>query len=378
MPWQNNGDYYSFKQDSITQHAPTVSGVYGLFNFRHQIVIGSAANVRDALLHHRRHTKFRFRRFEPTGFTFELCPAERREYRAQELIKEYQPISSPETPIGIATLYKSWRAPEARAFKTEVTVAHKVVKNKVVAIPTKPVTINEKSAESPPAHFTAERFGLAGAFCGIIFLAVGLIGLVPHLKSMFDSVVRNPIAIAESRRQIKTDQATVELQQPSAAATVATVVTSAPKVALPSSSINTNGEPSQSSPTGWRAAAASAVAPATAPKPASTPARQTAVNAEAPTKREAPANLWSVQAMASTDKRLASDWLQKLKGKGYEAFLIEADIKGQTWHRVRVGAFETRQEAENLRAALKSKEGFRDAYVAGNDKTPTTIALNRR
>jgi len=26
MPWRNNGDYYSFKPDSIIQHAPTVSG----------------------------------------------------------------------------------------------------------------------------------------------------------------------------------------------------------------------------------------------------------------------------------------------------------------------------------------------------------------
>jgi hypothetical protein len=98
MPWQNNGDYYSFKQDSITQHAPTVSGVYGLFNFRHQVVIASAANVRDALVYHRRHTKFRFSRFEPTGFTFEICPPERRDNRAQELIKEY----------GVEPLQKEW------------------------------------------------------------------------------------------------------------------------------------------------------------------------------------------------------------------------------------------------------------------------------
>src|SRR6185295_10235300 len=117
MPWHNNGDYYSFKHDSILQNAPTVSGVYGLFNFRHQIVIASAANIRNALLHHRQHTKFRFSRFEPTGFTFEICPPERRENRAQELSREFSPISSPQTPIGIATLFRSWRPPEARAFK---------------------------------------------------------------------------------------------------------------------------------------------------------------------------------------------------------------------------------------------------------------------
>ena len=82
--------------------------------------------------------------------------------------------------------------------------------------------------------------------------------------------------------------------------------------------------------------------------------------------------------MATTDKPLAHDWLQKLKAKGYEAFVIDAEINGNTWHRVRIGTFETRQDAENLRAALIAKEGFLDAYVAGNDKPATTVALNRR
>ena len=81
MPWRTKGDYYSFKEDAIKQHAPTVSGVYGLFNFRHQILIDSAANIRVALLHHLTNTNFRFSRFEPTGFTFESCAPETREMR---------------------------------------------------------------------------------------------------------------------------------------------------------------------------------------------------------------------------------------------------------------------------------------------------------
>ena len=82
--------------------------------------------------------------------------------------------------------------------------------------------------------------------------------------------------------------------------------------------------------------------------------------------------------MATTDKQLANDWLQKLKAKGYDAFLVTADINGNTWHRLRIGAFETREEAESLRAALQMKDGFRDAFVTTNAKPPTTIALNRR
>jgi len=368
MPWHNNGDYYSFKQDSIKQHAPTVSGVYGLFNFRHQIVIGSAANVRDALLHHRRHTKFRFSRFEPTGFTFEICPPERRENRSQELIKEYHPISSPQAPIGLATLYRSWRSPQARAFTAEAASERKPANRKTAAIPAKP------AKAKAPLHLNAQRFGLLGAFCGVIFLGVGLFGLVPHLKNMFASVVHNPAAIADSIQ--KTDGGKVQLAQVEGLNTNenagSTVVAAAPTALVQSAPVNLDSRETSDSPTGWRAAAAQAAA-----APVATPQTQSAASAQ-PATRDLPASAWSVQAMATTDKQLANDWLQKLKTKGYQAFVVNADIKGHTWHRVRIGAFATRQDAEALRLALKSKDGFRDAFVAGDDKAATTLALHRR
>ncbi len=198
MPWKTNGDYYGFKQESINMHAPAASGVYGLFNFRHQILIGAAANIRNAVLHHRKHTKFRFRRFEPTGFTFEICPPELRKIRAQELIAEYEPISGPQNPISFATLWRSLHAPQARAFQPGVNSAQQPATEKVV-----PIT--EKLATPQPQtqwYRGREQFSLAGALCGVVLLAVGMIGLMPHLKNMFDSIVRNPSAIAESRRQL--------------------------------------------------------------------------------------------------------------------------------------------------------------------------------
>jgi len=366
MPWQNNGDYYNFKQDSIALHAPTVSGVYGLFNFRHQIVIGSAANVRNALLHHRHHTNFRFSRFEPSGFTFEICPPERRESRAQELIKEYNPISSPQCPIGISTLWRSWRASESRAFKLEVTAKRKPDGAKLRA----------KSAKAKlPFHLNAKKFGLAGGLCGIFFLAIGLIGLVPHLKNIFDNVVRKPTAIAESRRQI--DGANIQLPQAnnlSPAESIGNMVAATtPGAVSQSDSTSQNSDAAPSAPTGWRSADAQTAlsAPVAAPQP------QTAANAQA-SKREVPGKGWSVQAMATTDKQLANDWMQKLKAKGYEAFIVDADINGKTWQRVRIGTFQTRQEAESIRLALKAKEGFRDAYLAGDDKSLTHLTSNRR
>jgi hypothetical protein len=40
MPWPSNGDYYGFKEDAIKSYAPPISGVYGIYNFNHHILIG--------------------------------------------------------------------------------------------------------------------------------------------------------------------------------------------------------------------------------------------------------------------------------------------------------------------------------------------------
>ena len=357
MPWQNNGDYYSFKQDAITQHAPTTSGVYGLFNSRHLIAIGSAANVRDALLHHQRQTDFRFSRFEPSGFTFEICAPDRRDTRAQELVREYRPISTPENPIGIATLYRSWRAPNARAFQ-EVSIDGETASNKIVTIATKLRAAKQKM----PLHLHAERVGVVGALCGLIFVALGLIGLVPYLKNTFATVVRNPPAIAESRR-INGDK--IQLAQTESL--IATEDAASETTRSGDLENSTPVEVNAGSPAEGRFPSAQTASPESvaALKPREQPKRQVAVNG------------WSVQAMATTDAQEANDCAQKLKAKGYEVYLVEADVEGKTWHRVRIGNFATRRDAEHMRVQLAAKEGFRDAYIAGNDNRPTTVALNR-
>ncbi len=205
MPWRTKGDYYSFKEDAIKQHAPTVSGVYGLFNFRHQILIDSAANIRVALLHHLTNTNFRFSRFEPTGFTFEPCAPETREMRVQELIWEYGSIAKPSGAIGLATLGRSLRNPHTRAFHPQLRTAKKPANNEI------PQTAGRlpkgKSAGHP--RLVRKRFGLAGATCGVIFLGVGSIGLIPQLKSMFQSVGHDRSSIAESHARLASNSSQV-------------------------------------------------------------------------------------------------------------------------------------------------------------------------
>lgn len=395
MPWRDNGDYYSFKPESIILHAPTTSGVYGLFNFRHQIWIGNAANIRDAVLHHRRRTNFRFSRFEPTGFTFELCPPELREARAQELIAEYRPVSGPKNPIGIATLWHSWRAPDARAFQTEIKVDAKPAAKKLPPAAPKPA----KAQRRPALLLGRQNFRLVGALCGVVFLTVGVIGLLPYLKNSFRGMVREPAAIAESRDP-QAENKMALAQTPEVAGqenTADAEKLTTPETPLASLDLSkvTTPQSAPSAASSWRDAAAQAKAsdvaapvaekPAAEAKPAAaaTPAVEKPVVAAAPSTVQ-PAKLntapggWSVQALATTDKQLANDWLGKLKDKGYGAFIVDVEIKGIAWQRLRIGPFETRQEAEALRATLQSKEGFRDAFVAGRDKPVNTAAVSPR
>ncbi|MGH7825215.1 MAG: SPOR domain-containing protein, partial [Candidatus Binatia bacterium] len=56
-------------------------------------------------------------------------------------------------------------------------------------------------------------------------------------------------------------------------------------------------------------------------------------------------------------------WSDRLNSRGYSAFIVEANIKGQTWYRVRVGPFHNRQEAASWRKVLERKEGFKDSFL---------------
>jgi DedD protein len=94
--------------------------------------------------------------------------------------------------------------------------------------------------------------------------------------------------------------------------------------------------------------------------PAAQEERQIAQSA----KKESLERVWTVQVKSSPDKKYADSWADRLKTKGYDAFVVDADVKGQTWYRVRVGHFAARQEAEALRATLESKEGLSGSFLA--------------
>lgn len=72
---------------------------------------------------------------------------------------------------------------------------------------------------------------------------------------------------------------------------------------------------------------------------------------------------WTVQATATTDLKQATALARRLKAKGYDAYTVQAPMRGQTWYRVRVGRFSARERARELEARLKAEEGLDNAYT---------------
>jgi len=85
--------------------------------------------------------------------------------------------------------------------------------------------------------------------------------------------------------------------------------------------------------------------------------------AEAPAPRDEWADAgWTVQVIATTDLEQAMNLARTLKTKGYEAYTVNAPMRGQTWYRVRVGRSLTRAKAKELEQRLKGDD-LVNAYV---------------
>ena len=77
-----------------------------------------------------------------------------------------------------------------------------------------------------------------------------------------------------------------------------------------------------------------------------------------------PYKTWAVQVSAITSKEVADELMKQLKTAGYDVYIVQPEVKGRIYHRVRIGHFMAREEAEPLRQALSRHEAYRDAYLA--------------
>ncbi len=74
-------------------------------------------------------------------------------------------------------------------------------------------------------------------------------------------------------------------------------------------------------------------------------------------------SVWSVQVKAFARQRDARDLTKRLKGKGYDAYVVSIQIKGRTWYRVRVGHLASQREAQSLLFKLKREEKYTRAII---------------
>jgi hypothetical protein len=53
-----------------------------------------------------------------------------------------------------------------------------------------------------------------------------------------------------------------------------------------------------------------------------------------------------------------------LKGRGYDAILVEVPRDGMTWYRIRVGRYATAGQATEAMQRLRDQEGVSHVFVA--------------
>jgi cell division septation protein DedD len=76
------------------------------------------------------------------------------------------------------------------------------------------------------------------------------------------------------------------------------------------------------------------------------------------------AKVWRVQVDAFPEDRSAKQLVERLKNKGYNAYVTEQQNREKLWYRVNVGKYSSREEADKVVETLKSKENYTKAFSA--------------
>jgi DedD protein len=72
---------------------------------------------------------------------------------------------------------------------------------------------------------------------------------------------------------------------------------------------------------------------------------------------------WTVQVASMDRQKDAEKLAGVLRSKGYDAYVIAADVDGKTWHRIRVGQSLSRADASKLQKILQVSEKFESSYI---------------
>lgn len=72
---------------------------------------------------------------------------------------------------------------------------------------------------------------------------------------------------------------------------------------------------------------------------------------------------WSVQVNATRDAPTAKRLVDYLRARGFDAYEVRVDVRGETWYRVRVGRYSTMQEATAMVVRLRNEEQSSRAFL---------------
>ncbi len=302
--------------------APSTSGVYGLFNFDCQVFIGESANIQEALLRHESETDFQSGHLRPTGFTFEPCAAELRAVKAAQLISRFRPVS--QTEAALSEVSSPLNGSIASAPRLHDPVLETYFDHRELPV--------DQRAKHSKTH---ARFYFDWTRCmisAVLFAATAVVIFYLGLFTNKNIQERANGASEKSRPRVPIAQSTASGQ-----------------VGI-----------------GWGPQTVSSIETAdvlahrsAAPIPAK-PGVHTSQSRDDVTKK------WSVQISAVPEKAVADALMERLKASGYDSYVVKAEVKGQTYYRVRVGHFDARDEAESVRQSLARQEGYRDPYLTGD------------
>lgn len=103
-------------------------------------------------------------------------------------------------------------------------------------------------------------------------------------------------------------------------------------------------------------------APVAKPKPLPPPPKKVA--STRPSALEG--SYFSVQVAAFRERPLAERYANRLKGKDYDAYVVEANLSSGMWYRVRVGRYTREGDAQSLHSRLLSRERISGMVVREN------------
>ncbi len=346
LSWYPEGRCDRFTSEAILACAPPTSGVYGLFNFNCQVLIGESANIQEALLRHESETDFQSRHLRPTGFTFEPCAAELRKSKADELIARFRPVLQTEAAlIETRSLPNVPRVGDVRrgAQESETDADQQEF----------PAHEREKLPKAR-RRFYSKR--MQGSAFTVMFVAGAVVIFYPGnppdkiIQTRVDGAGEKPLARNSITQPAASAPAGIGLKPQNVAS-----------IDTPGGLANQSAEPTPakpevqgtaSTPNGpLRPAAKSASATDEAGSQAPLEPAKTSLKARSAESTDL-SKKWSVQISASPAKNIADNLVRRLKANGYDGYVVQAVVKGQTYYRVRVGHFDAREDAESVRQSL--------------------------